>query len=70
MKRKTTILDQTELIGQLKGLFNLNQNEMNELMVEVKRFDPKGTGYISKYEVDDIMRGTLNMICRLEVVGE
>ena len=26
-------------------------------MTQAKRYDPKGTGYVNKNEVDDIMRG-------------
>lgn len=32
---------------------------MNEILVEVKKFDTKGTGYVGKHEVDDVLRGKL-----------
>ncbi|CAD8119606.1 unnamed protein product [Paramecium sonneborni] len=56
MKRKTLLLE-ADIIQQIKSAFNLNQLEITELMTQAKRYDPKGTGYISKTEVDDIMRG-------------
>ncbi|CAD8084024.1 unnamed protein product [Paramecium sonneborni] len=55
MKRKTLLLE-ADIIQQIKSAFNLNQLEITELMTQAKRYDPKGTGYISKNEVDDIMR--------------
>ncbi|CAD8128737.1 unnamed protein product [Paramecium sonneborni] len=55
MKRKTLLLE-ADIIQQIKSAFNLNQIEITELMTQAKRYDPKGTGYVSKNEVDDIMR--------------
>ncbi|CAD8192214.1 unnamed protein product [Paramecium octaurelia] len=55
MKRKTLLLE-SDIIQQIKSAFNLNQLEITELMTQAKRYDPKGTGYVSKNEVDDIMR--------------
>ncbi|CAK69723.1 unnamed protein product (macronuclear) [Paramecium tetraurelia] len=55
MKRKTLLLE-ADIIQQIKSAFNLNQIEITELMTQAKRYDPKGTGFVSKNEVDDIMR--------------
>lgn len=58
MKRKQTMnIDYTEIVQQAKSMFNLSNDEINEIIVEVKKFDPKGTGYVGKHEVDDVLRG-------------
>lgn len=31
---------------------------MNEILIEVKKFDTKGSGYVGKHEVDDVLRGS------------
>ncbi|CAD8206326.1 unnamed protein product [Paramecium pentaurelia] len=49
MKRKSLLLE-ADIIQQIKSAFNLNQVEINELMTQAKRYDPKGTGYVSKTE--------------------
>ncbi|CAD8091420.1 unnamed protein product [Paramecium sonneborni] len=57
MKRKPTLnVEYEELIQQAKSMFNLNQDEMNEIIIQVKKFDPKGSGYVGKHEVDDVLR--------------
>ncbi|CAD8175262.1 unnamed protein product [Paramecium octaurelia] len=57
MKRKPTLnAEYQDLVQQAKSMFNLSQEEMNEIIIEVKKFDPKGTGYVGKHEVDDVLR--------------
>ncbi|CAD8079450.1 unnamed protein product [Paramecium sonneborni] len=57
MKRKQTLnVEYQDLVQQAKSMFNLNQDEMNEIITQVKKFDPKGTGYVGKHEVDDVLR--------------
>lgn len=43
-------------------MFNLSNDEINEIIAEVKKFDPKGTGYVGKHEVDDVLRGIVYVI--------
>ncbi|CAD8063721.1 unnamed protein product [Paramecium primaurelia] len=57
MKRKPTLnAEYQDLVSQAKSMFNLSQDEMNEIIIQVKKFDPKGTGYVGKHEVDDVLR--------------
>ncbi|CAD8077665.1 unnamed protein product [Paramecium sonneborni] len=57
MKRKQTInVDYQDMIQQAKSMFNLSQDEINEILVEMKKFDTKATGYVGKHEVDDVLR--------------